>query len=191
MALRLFYSEGGIRGMKYRKTYLEIKLLRQIKKWFPVLRDDRGVSLVVALLILLVLTILGISAINTTTFETNIAGNERLYNNAFYAADSGVDYFYGTISTYLTMYVNNPGATIPQVNSKSSGIDLGGGEFNILPISPTDIKVVDLGPPMRVEFKMTSEGIFPNFPVAGRVKIEAVVEGLNQEAPQEYPGGST
>jgi hypothetical protein len=177
--------------MKTRKPYFITEMHCWLKKWAPVLRDDRGVSLVVALLILLVLTILGISAINTTTFETNIAGNERIYNNAFYAADSGVDYFYGTISTYLTMYVNNPGATIPQVNSKSSGIDLGGGEFNILPISPTDIKVVDLGPPMRVEFKMTSEGIFPNFPVAGRVKIEAVVEGLNQEAPQEYPGGST
>lgn len=178
--------------MKTHKPYFIKEMYCWLGKWFPVLRDDQGVSLVVALLILLVLTILGISAINTTTFETNIAGNERLYNNAFYAADSGVDYFYGTISTYLTMYINNPGATIPQVNSKSSGINLGGGEFNILPIDPTiDIRVVDLGPPKRVEFKITSEGVFPNFPVAGRVRIEAVVEGVNQEAPQEYPGGST
>jgi hypothetical protein len=147
---------------------------------------------VIALLILLVLTILGISAINTTTFETNIAGNERLYNNAFYAADSGVDYFYGAIATYMTAYTNNPGATIPQFNSKSGGIDLGGAEFNILPIDPnTDIRVIDLGPPMRVEFKITSEGLFPNFPVAGRVRIEAVIEGVSQEAPPEYPGGST
>jgi hypothetical protein len=188
--LEVYRSEGG--GMKYRKTYLGIEPFGKPAKWFPILRNDQGVSLVVALLILLVLTILGISAISTTTFETNIAGNQRLYNNAFYAADSGIDYFYGMISTYLTTYASNRGATIPQFNSKSSGIDLGGGEFNILPINPaTDIKVVDLGPPMRVEFKITSEGVFPNFPVAGRVRIEAVVEGVSQEAPQEYPGGST
>jgi len=47
------------------------------------LRNNQGVSLVIALVILLVLTLIGISAISTTTFETNIAGNERLYNRAF------------------------------------------------------------------------------------------------------------
>jgi Tfp pilus assembly protein PilX len=44
------------------------------------LKSQTGVSLVMALLILLVLTLIAISAISTTTFETNIAGNERLYN---------------------------------------------------------------------------------------------------------------
>lgn len=153
--------------------------------------NDKGVSLIIALLILLILTILGINAINTTTFETNIAGNERLYNNAFYAADSGIDYFYGNIGTYLNIYLNNTGATIPQINSKSLGIDLGGAEFNILPITLNDIRVVDLGPPKRIEFKIVSEGISPNYPVAGKVRIEAIIEAIDQEAPQEYPGGST
>lgn len=153
--------------------------------------NDKGVSLIIALLILLILTILGINAINTTTFETNIAGNERLYNNAFYAADSGIDYFYGNIGTYLNIYLNNTGATIPQINSKSLGIDLGGAEFNILPITPNDIRIVDLGPPKRIEFKIVSEGISPNYPVAGKVRIEAIIEAIDQEAPQEYPGGST
>jgi hypothetical protein len=37
--------------------------------------------------ILLVLTLIGFSAINTTTFESNIAGNERLGTDAFYAAE--------------------------------------------------------------------------------------------------------
>ena len=168
-----------------------IKSISKQNKIFQALINERGVSLIIALLILLVLTILGINAINTATFETNIAGNERLYNNAFYAADSGIDYFYGNISNYLNMYLNNPGATIPQINSKSLGIDLGGSEFNILSITPNDVRVVDIGPPVRVEFKITSEGISPNFPVAGKVRIEAVIEALSQEAPQEYPGGST
>lgn len=153
--------------------------------------NEKGVSLVIALIILLILTILGINAINTATFETNIAGNDRLYNNAFYAADSGIDYFYANINKYLDMYLNDTNSNIPQISSKSLGIDLGESEFNILPISPNDIRIVDLGPPIRVEFKIISEGIAPNFPFPGKVRIEAVIEASHQETQQEYPGGST
>jgi hypothetical protein len=44
-------------------------------------------AMVVALVILLVLTLIGFSSISTTTFESNIAGNERLGADAFYAAE--------------------------------------------------------------------------------------------------------
>ncbi len=162
-----------------------------LNKGASVLRGHQGVSLVIALIILLVLTLIGISAISTTIFETNIAGNERLYNNAFFAADAGVDYFYGTVNNYVAMFINDPTQTISQINSKSKGLNLGTSEFNILPISPANMKIVDLGPPIRVEFKLISEGISPNFPIAGRVRIETVIEGTNQEATPEYPGGST
>jgi Tfp pilus assembly protein PilX len=50
-------------------------------------RDEKGIAMVVALVILLVLTLIGFSSINTTTFESNIAGNERFGANAFYAAE--------------------------------------------------------------------------------------------------------
>jgi Tfp pilus assembly protein PilX len=39
---------------------------------------------------LLVLTLIGISSINTTTFETSISGNERMGTDAFYAAEAGI-----------------------------------------------------------------------------------------------------
>ena len=54
-------------------------------------RDERGIALIVALMILLVLTLIGISAIGTATFENRISGNERLGNNAFYAAEAGIE----------------------------------------------------------------------------------------------------
>lgn len=57
----------------------------------PNLRDQEGVALVVALLLLLVLTLLGISAINSTVFEAQISGNERVGSAAFYAANGGVN----------------------------------------------------------------------------------------------------
>ena len=52
--------------------------------------NQKGVVLVLALLLLLVLTLLGISLINTTTFEGQISGNERVRTDAFYAAEAGI-----------------------------------------------------------------------------------------------------
>ncbi len=49
-----------------------------------------GAALIIALILLLVLTLIGISAISTTTFETNISGNERVGTDAFYASEAGI-----------------------------------------------------------------------------------------------------
>ena len=54
------------------------------------LGNEKGVVLIVALLLLLVLTLIGISSINTTSFENIISGNERCSNLAFYCAESGI-----------------------------------------------------------------------------------------------------
>ncbi len=55
-----------------------------------ILREKKGVALIIALLMLLVLTLIGISSISTTTFETSISGNERIRTDAFYAAEAGI-----------------------------------------------------------------------------------------------------
>lgn len=52
--------------------------------------NEKGVVLIVALLLLLVLTIIGISSISTTSFDNIISGNERLANTAFYSAEAGI-----------------------------------------------------------------------------------------------------
>lgn len=153
-----------------------------LKKWHCFLADQKGASFIIALLILLILTLIGINAINTSVFETNIAGNERLYNNAFFVGDAGVDYFYGTCSAFIP---------IPQtsgtIDSNAMGLNLGGSRFNV-----TWRKIrEETGPPKKVEFLVISEGIAPNFPVAGRVMIEAIIEGVDAEPLLEYPGGST
>jgi len=55
-----------------------------------ILREEKGVALVIALLMMLVLTLIGISSISTTNFETSISGNERVRMDAFYAAEAGI-----------------------------------------------------------------------------------------------------
>ncbi len=55
-----------------------------------ILRAEKGFVLIIALLMLLVLTLLGISSISTTNFETSVSGNERVRADAFYAAEAGI-----------------------------------------------------------------------------------------------------
>ncbi|MCK4417515.1 MAG: pilus assembly PilX N-terminal domain-containing protein [Candidatus Latescibacteria bacterium] len=54
------------------------------------LRNEEGSVIVVALMILVVLTIIGISATDTTTVELQIATNDKFHKIAFYNADAGV-----------------------------------------------------------------------------------------------------
>ena len=51
-------------------------------------RGEKGAALILALMMLLILTFIGISSISTTTFETNISGNERVGTGAFYASEA-------------------------------------------------------------------------------------------------------
>jgi len=146
------------------------------------LKNQNGVALVIALLIVLVLTLIGINAISTTTFETNIAGNERLYNKAFYTSDAGVDYFFGWGASYIST-PNSSGV----LDSRTEGLSLGEDYFLV----NWERRVSDLGPPKVYEFKITSQGISPNFPAAGRINIEASIEVVDTMPPPEYPGGST
>ena len=53
-----------------------------------ILRTEKGVALIIALMMLLILTFIGISAISTTTFETSLSGNERVGTSAFYASEA-------------------------------------------------------------------------------------------------------
>jgi Tfp pilus assembly protein PilX len=56
-----------------------------------VIRDERGVALVVALLSMLLLSALGIGLMMTTTAESMIATNYRDSGEALYAADAGIE----------------------------------------------------------------------------------------------------
>lgn len=56
---------------------------------FSIIRNNQGSALVVALLMLVVLTLLGIAATSTSTVELQISGNDKLYKRSFFSADGG------------------------------------------------------------------------------------------------------
>jgi hypothetical protein len=53
------------------------------------LNDQSGAALVIALLMMIVLTLIGLASTFTSTFEIKLSGNKRGSTNAFYSADSG------------------------------------------------------------------------------------------------------
>ena len=58
---------------------------------YPTAQRQSGAALVVGLLLLLVLTVLAISGTNTSTLSLIVAGNAQYSQNAFQAAESGIE----------------------------------------------------------------------------------------------------
>jgi type IV pilus assembly protein PilX len=54
------------------------------------LKNERGAVLIVSLMILVILTLLGITAMQTTTFQEKMAGNMRSRELAFQAAEAAL-----------------------------------------------------------------------------------------------------
>jgi type IV pilus assembly protein PilX len=58
--------------------------------------SQQGAALVVGLVLMLVLTVLGISGMNTATLELVMAGNSQSQLDAFQAAETGIDLAVGS-----------------------------------------------------------------------------------------------
>ena len=54
--------------------------------------NERGMALVIALVLLCVLTVIGMAATNTSVIETLISGTERQKQEAFYVAEAGIEH---------------------------------------------------------------------------------------------------
>jgi hypothetical protein len=55
------------------------------------IKNQQGAALVVGLILLVVVTVLAISGMNTATTELAMARNDQNYENAFQAAESGIE----------------------------------------------------------------------------------------------------
>jgi Tfp pilus assembly protein PilX len=64
--------------------------------------NDKGYILITVLLLLLVLTIVGMSAINTSTVENMLSGNIRLRETNFSMADAGIELSTAVIERAVT-----------------------------------------------------------------------------------------
>lgn len=60
------------------------------------LRQQSGATLIVGLVLLMVLTVLGVSGMNTATMEVRMAGNAQAQHEAFQLAEDAIDEAIGT-----------------------------------------------------------------------------------------------
>ncbi len=74
-----------------------------------ILKKQDGAALVVSLILLVVITILAISGMNTATTELAMARNDQNYENAFQAAESGLALILGQAG-----FNTSPGAPVIQ-----------------------------------------------------------------------------
>lgn len=72
-------------------------------------KDESGAALVIALIMLIVLTLIGLAATFTSTFEVILSGNKRGATDAFYAAESGIQVVVANLDNFNLpgKYVNN------------------------------------------------------------------------------------
>jgi len=64
------------------------------------LKDQSGVALVLALVMIVILTLIGLASTYTSTFEMKLSGNKRGTTDAFYAADSGIQVVVANVDNF-------------------------------------------------------------------------------------------
>ena len=67
------------------------------------IRNEEGSVLVIALMILVLLTIIGISTSTTSEIDVQIAGNDKLYKNVLYTADAGIEHVRAMLNSRLML----------------------------------------------------------------------------------------
>jgi Tfp pilus assembly protein PilX len=102
-----------------------------------ILKRDDGSTIIVAMLILVFLTIIGISATSNSILESQIVGNEHQYQIEFYVADSGWK--------EAAMWLENMAAPPPEVNPGTDRVVKNYG-FNTAPADPVPADLSVLTP---------------------------------------------
>jgi len=74
--------------------------------YMVIYKNQSGAALVIALVMMVVLTLIGLASIFSSTFEMRIAGNKRGSTDAFYAADSGIQVVGGRVENFVLSNYN-------------------------------------------------------------------------------------
>lgn len=113
-----------------------MKLHLQIPAPYHPRTRQRGAALVVGMILLLVLTLLAISGMNTATLELQMAGNAQSAQNAFQAAETGIERAMnaGDYDTNSDTPVDSPDdhfETVTRYNKKNGVTDIPEGGYSM------------------------------------------------------------
>ena len=132
-------------------------------------KNEDGSVLVVAIVILMLLTIIGIAAMSTTNVELKISGNEKSYKMALYAAEAARGFVAKTPQLYGPDNVTRgEGLNFPDENDPSLVVELGpkqsfGGHVEYIGFSaPLRGSGTQVGTFKAHNYKMTCKGYGPS-----------------------------
>jgi len=88
-------------------------MMLKYKQTLSTARSQQGAALVVGLLLLVVITVLAVSGMNTAATELAMARNNQMYENAFQSAEKGLEnaLAQGNFSTAAPVTITLPDAT--------------------------------------------------------------------------------
>jgi hypothetical protein len=92
------------------------------KKSNLIFSNESGAALVVALLMIVVLSLIGLASSSSSTFEIRLSGNKRGATDAFYSADSGLQSVTGSVASFTC--TQNPTPPALPAELVTEGIDL-------------------------------------------------------------------
>ena len=96
------------------------------------LQNERGIAMIIALMIMLMLTIIGIGIVKSSNDEVNIAGNELNEMKAFYAAEAGLDKATAIIQAHYSA-TGIPPSSFPAETLTIAGVTFG---YSTIPNTP-------------------------------------------------------
>lgn len=83
---------------------------------------QRGAVLIVSLILLVVMTLLGVTAMNTTSLEEKMAANSQITTRAFHTAETGLSMAFNDNAAYDLSGAYAPGSST--VSGTSDTVDL-------------------------------------------------------------------
>ncbi len=84
------------------------------------LNDEKGAVLVTVLILLMIITLIGVIAVNISTVDIQIAGNQKRVSTVFEGAEAGVDVAIGVIENTISNGTLTPGAPIGIITALDS-----------------------------------------------------------------------
>jgi Tfp pilus assembly protein PilX len=88
------------------------------------LNNEKGMALVLVLMMMLLLSVLGTTIYTTSSTEMRISRNNRFVNEAFYAAERGIEYAQTDANIYSD--IGTATAAVP-----ATGVDLSSGNTDV------------------------------------------------------------
>lgn len=107
----------------------------KVKKQNKIIKNEKGIVLVIALIMLCMMTIIGTAVSNTASVETIISGVEKEQREAFYVAEAGVDHAKGLLRS---LFISRNTLKIASGLIPDWDFALDGSESTIDPATETD-----------------------------------------------------